>query len=180
MLPEAEVIKTAEEIFEGFLPYISGGFSIQINHIELLNYIYSLTGLNVNEKDMLHGILMQLSSLQFTQVREKYEKELNAEVWGLLESFYIRGNTNNFGNFEADLKTVWKLIDSRCNSALPSKLSAAFEELQELIDLLHTIGIRRQIFVNPLLSYNHRYYCSVIFQFVQHNQARDVLAAGGR
>jgi translation initiation factor 2-alpha kinase 4 len=66
-------------------------------------------------------------------------------------------------------------------TAYQERLNLIFVHLNAVLTYLKRLKVRRKIYINPLSSYNNKFYKgNVLFQCLHDTKRRDVFAAGGR
>lgn len=69
---------------------LPGGYSICLNHSDLLNSVIQLCQ-ETRTCAKLGQIILQLQRYSFEQVKLQFQQELDDSVWDILEGFSLRG-----------------------------------------------------------------------------------------
>ncbi|RIA85582.1 kinase-like domain-containing protein [Glomus cerebriforme] len=175
MVAEAEIIKIVDEILLEFPPIKSLNYVFYVNHANILKIIFDSCRIPEDISRGVCGLLGQLDkkytlSQIKTQLMNKYE--LSKMILDELILFDIRGN------LEFVSSSLEKLIPS---TSMKSQIREVFKDFKLLLDYVKSLGVNHEIIFVPLLVYNDHYYKNgIIFQVVNDNNHKDVLAAGGR
>lgn len=82
-----------------------------------------------------------------------------------------------------DFRDTWDKAIPRLRSIFKdtAHLEAAFAHMNAVIVFLASFNVRRKVYINPLSSYNEKFYSgNLIFQCLYDQRRRSVFAAGGR
>ncbi|CAG8495247.1 14730_t:CDS:10, partial [Funneliformis mosseae] len=167
MVAEAEIFKIVDEILLEFPPIKSVNYVFYVNHTNILETIFKCCRIPEDIKKGVCGLLGQLDkkctlSMIRAQLMNKYQ--LSKMVLDELALFDFRGD------FEFVSNSLDKLMPS---SSMKSRIREVFNEFKLLLDYAKSLGVNHEIIFVPLLN-------GIIFQVVDDNNRKDVLAAGGR
>ena len=171
---EAEVLKTLDEVLDAFPNLGSSQMCYHINHSRLLNYILSFCDIHQQKWATVKNTISKLNTSDWTWAKVRYELRappvsIPGTCLDELERFDFRDTLE---------KAVTKLRSLLQHCA---EVESAFDDLQILTTNLARFGVKRKIYLNPLSSYNERFYNgNVLFQCLYDQKRRAVFAAGGR
>ncbi|GET03001.1 serine/threonine-protein kinase [Rhizophagus clarus] len=175
MVAEAEIIKIVDEILLEFPPIKSINYVFYVNHANILQIIFDCCRIPEDLSRAVCGLLGQLDkkypfSRIKAQLMNKYQ--LSKMMLDELALFDIKGD------LEFVSSSLEKLIPS---SSMKSQIREVFNGFKKLLDYTKSLGVNHEIIFVPLLVYNYHYYKNgIIFQVVNDNDRKDVLAGGGR
>ncbi|CAI8616723.1 unnamed protein product [Vicia faba] len=186
VLTEAEVIKVTKDIVTCF--FHEDSCDIHLNHAELLDAIWSWTGIRVEHRFKVAELLSMMSSLrpQSSERKSKWvviRRQLLQEL-GLVEAMVNRLQTVGLrfcGSADQALP--------RLRGALPSdkRTLKALDELSELVRLLRIWRIDKNVYIDPLMPPNESYHRDLFFQVYSRKENSPgslsegvLLAVGGR
>ncbi|KAI9700411.1 MAG: hypothetical protein M1836_002426 [Candelina mexicana] len=176
-LKEAEVIKVIDEVVEAFPSLSPAQMCIHINHSDLLALILETCRIAISQRSAVTEILSKLNIGQWTWQRIKNELRLpsqgvSATSLGDLAKFDFRDSAD---------KAFQKLSLMFEGTESQDKLPPIFAHLNAVVTYLKGFGIHQKIYVNPLSSFNDKFYKGgLLFQCLYDTKKRDVFAAGGR
>lgn len=174
MITEAEVMKTLDEVLDGFPNLLAVQMCYHVNHSQLLDAILSFCKIGQENWTNVKETISKLNTSDW--IWAKVRHELRAPPLSIastcldeLERFDFRDTLEKALN---RVKQI--LLDT-------THLEAAFGHLRELTKYLARFQIKRKIYLNPLSSYNEEFYRgNIFFQCLYDHKKRGVFAAGGR
>ncbi|XP_058730031.1 eIF-2-alpha kinase GCN2 isoform X2 [Vicia villosa] len=186
VLTEAEVIKVTKDIVICF--FHENSCDIHLNHADLLDAIWSWTGIRVEHRFKVAELLSMMNSLrpQSPERKSKWvviRRQLLQEL-GLVEAMVNRLQTVGLrfcGSADQALP--------RLRGALPSdkRTLKALDELSELVRLLRIWRIDKNVYIDALMPPNESYHRDLFFQVYSRKENSPgspsegvLLAVGGR
>ena len=174
VIHEAEVMKCLDEIIDMFPNLASAQICYHINHSYLLNFILSFCEIQQTKWPALKETISKLNTGDWTWAKVRHElrappTSIPGTCLDELEQFDFRDDIN---------KAIAKLRSLLQNT---TEVEVIFDHLQSLVAHLARFGVKRNIYLNPLSSYNEKFYgTNVLFQCLYDQKRRSVFAAGGR
>ena len=173
-LHEAEVIKVVDEILDAFPNLSSVQLCYHLNHSRLLDAILCYCEIDKLKWSAVKQTISKLHTSEWTWAKVRHELRgpsmgIAATALDELERF--------------DFRDSWETAVSRLRAILKdtTHLEASFAHMQAVIRYLGLYSVQRRIYINPLSSYNEKFYSgNLLFQCVFDQKRRSVLAAGGR
>lgn len=176
-IKEAEVIKVIDEILDAFPSLRSAQMCFHINHADLLDIIMEFCRINPAHQPVAKEILSKLNTGQWLWPRIR--NELIISGLGILPTSL--DDLAKFDWRDEQEKAFSKLNLLLRGSNLVDKAKTVFAHIRAVIGYLKQFGVTRNIYVNPLGTWNDKFYRGgVVFQCVVDSKKRDVFAAGGR
>ncbi|KAI9741801.1 MAG: hypothetical protein M1834_000187 [Cirrosporium novae-zelandiae] len=176
-LREAEVIKVLDEIINEFPSLRSSPMCFHINHSDLLDIIMDFCRISGAQRSIAKDIVGKLNVGQWTW--QKIRNELRSPPLAI--STTSLDDLIRFDFRDRPDKAHQKLKGIFDDSELSARLDAIFTHLNAVTTYLKRMGVKRKVYVNPLSSFNEKFYRGgFIFQCVSDTKKRDVFAAGGR
>lgn len=176
-LKEAEVIKVVDEVIDAF-PSLKGlQMCYHLSHSDLLDAVMDFCRIGASVKPHAKEILSKLNHKLWTW--NKIRNELVKIKPGILPT-----SLDDLAKFdwrdEPD-KTVQRLKEIFNDSIYSKRVKPVLEHIQSVIAYLRQFGVHRKVYVNPLGTYNDKFYKGgIVFQCIYDTKKRDVFAAGGR
>ncbi|KAI1002532.1 eIF-2-alpha kinase [Podosphaera aphanis] len=176
-LKEAEVIKVLDEISESFPSLSTNQMCFQINHSDLLGYVFDFCQIEPQKRRAVADTLSKLNIQSWTW--QKIQLELRSPHIGLsapsiadLQRFDFRDTVD---------KAIQKLTDLFKGSDIFQKASPAIAHLRDVIEYAKRFEVKKKIFITPLGSLNEKFFRGgMFFSCVLDRRPKDVFAIGGR
>ena len=173
-LREAEIIKVIDEILDTFPSFASLQMCYHINHALLLDAILRFCDIEVSKWPAVKETVSKLHTGEWSWAKVRHELRgpsiaVAATSLDELERFDFRD-------------TLQKAI-TRIRSIIKdtADLESAFGHMQVVFAYLVRFNLKRKVYLNPLSSYNEKFYRgNLLFQCLYDQKKRTVLAAGGR
>ena len=171
---EAEAIKCIDEILDTFPNLASANMCYHVNHSHLLNFILSFCEIQQLKWPAVKEIISKLNTGEWNWAKVRHELRASpTSIPGTcldeLERFDFRDDLG---------KAITKIRSLLQNTA---GLENIFDQLQTVVKHLVCFGVKRKIYLNPLSSYNEKFYSTnLLFQCLFDQKRRSVFAAGGR
>ncbi|CAG8919106.1 unnamed protein product [Penicillium salamii] len=176
-LKEAEVIKVLDEIIEEFPPLRSTPMCFLVNHSDLLQLIMEFCRITPSQIPKAKEVLSKLNVGKYTM--QKIRSELRAPAIGVASTSL--DDLARFDFRDSSKETQRRLQSIMEGTEYAERVSPIFARLNVLMTYLHSFGVKRKVYINPLSSVHDKFYRgSVLFQCVFDSKRRDVFAAGGR
>ncbi|RPB05660.1 Serine/threonine-protein kinase [Choiromyces venosus 120613-1] len=176
-LKEAEAIKVIDEILDAFPSLRSNQMCFHINHADLLDIIMEFCRINSVHRPVAKEILSKLNTGQWLWPRIR--NELITSGLGILPTSL--DDLAKFDWRDEQEKAFSKLKLLLHGSTLVDKANTVFAHIRAVIGYLKQFGVTRNIYVNPLGTWNDKFYRGgVVFQCIVDSKKKDVFAAGGR
>lgn len=176
-LKEAEVLKVIDEIIDAFPSLRTAQMCYHINHADLLDMIMDFCRINPVHRPVAKEILSKLNTGQWQWHRIR--NELVASKLGILPT-----SLDDLSRFDwrDDSEKAFQRIQALFEgSPLADKAKTVFTHINAVIHYMKRFGINRKIYVNPLGTWNDKFYRGgIVFQCLVESKKRDVFAAGGR
>ncbi|KAL8843154.1 MAG: hypothetical protein Q9170_000284 [Blastenia crenularia] len=173
-LREAEVIKVLDEIVDEFPSMATVQMCYHINHSLILDAVLDACDIPSSKKPAVREIISRLHTGENTWATIRNELRnppvsIPATSVEELATFDFRDSCD---------KAISRL---RTKFQVTSDLGSTFSHLQAVIVYLGRFNVKRKIYVNPLGSYNEKFYRgNILFQCVYDSKNKNVFAAGGR
>lgn len=174
-LKEAEVIKVIDEILDAFPSLRSAQMCFHINHADLLDIIMEFCRISPEHQPDAKETLSKLNTGQW--LWPSIRKELI--ISGILPTSL--DDLDKFDWRDEQERAFSKLNLLLRGSDLADKAKPVFTHIRAVIGYLKQFGVTRNIYVNPLGTWNDKFYRGgVVFQCVVDSKKKGVFAAGGR
>ena len=173
-LCEAEVLKVIDEILDTFPNLASMQMCYHINHTLLLDAILRFCNVEIRKWPAVKETVSKLHTGGWTWAKVRHELRgpsiaIAATSLDELERFDFRDATD---------KAITRIRSIIKDTA---DLESAFAHVQAVITYLVRLNVKRKVYLNPLSSYNEKFYRgNLLFQCLYDQKKRSVLAAGGR
>lgn len=176
-LKEAEVVKVIDEIIDAFPSLKTAQMCYHINHSDLLDMIMEFCRINPVHRPVAKEILSKLNTGQWQWPRIR--NELITSKLGILPtSLDDLARFDWRDDYEKAFQRMQNLFEG---SPLADKAKVVFAHIDAVIRYMKRFGINRKIYVNPLGTWNDKFYRGgIVFQCLVDSKKRDVFAAGGR
>lgn len=171
---EAEIIKIVDEVIDVIPSLATVQLCFHINHSLILDAILKFCRIDKFKRPAVKEELSKLHVGDWTWAKLKHNlraSPLNVAATSLAE-------LQRF-----DFRDKLEQTISRLRSIFPNtmKMESAYAHLQQIMVYLGHLEVKRKIFVNPLGSFNEKFYRGeFLFQCIYDKKERDVFAAGGR
>lgn len=171
---EAEIIKIVDEVIDAIPSLATVQLCFHINHSLILDAILKFCRIDKFKRPAVKEELSKLHVGDWTWAKLKHNLRappLDVAATSLAE-------LQRF-----DFRDRYEQAISRLRSIFPTtiKMEGAFVHLHKIIVCLGHLDVKRKIFVNPLGSFNEKFYRGeFLFQCIYDKKERDVFAAGGR
>ncbi|KAF7719568.1 Serine/threonine-protein kinase, GCN2 family protein [Penicillium ucsense] len=176
-LKEAEVIKVLDEIIDEFPPLRSATMCFLVNHSDLLQLIMEFCRITPSQIPLVTEVISKLNIGRYTM--QKIRSELRSPSIGVASTSL--DDLARFDFRDSPKETLRRLSSIMEGTEFAERLAPIFARLNVLMKYLHSFGVKRKIYINPLSSLHDKFYRgSVLFQCVFDSKRRDVFAAGGR
>ncbi|KAI9718986.1 MAG: hypothetical protein M1828_006362 [Chrysothrix sp. TS-e1954] len=176
-LEEAEVVKIMDEVLDDLPCFSSTPVCFHISHSALLDLILDFCRISIAQRNATKEILGKLNIQSWTW--QKIRLELRAPSIGVTSTSL--DELAQFDFRDTPEKCFTKLQTMLSGSEYLPRLHSIYTHIGGLAALLKRLGVRRTVYVNPLGSFNDRFYTgATMFQCLFDGKRRDVLAAGGR
>ena len=173
-LREAEVLKVLDEVIEIFPSLKSAQLCYHIGHSRILDGIFSFCEIPEEKWDLVKDILgkLHVAPWSWAKVRNELRAPTVAVSSTSLEDLL------KFDFRDSYDKAILKLRSLLQNT---EELESTFSHLEAVTTYLRRLKVKRKVYINPLSSFNDKYYRgNILFQCLYNNKSRTVLAAGGR
>ncbi|EEH36610.2 histidyl-tRNA synthetase [Paracoccidioides lutzii Pb01] len=161
MVPDAEILRIATEVFEGL--GWKGSYTIKVNHRKILDGLFEVCGVPKEKIRTISSAVDKLDKLPWVDVRKEMveEKGLDGAVADKIETYVVRkGGRELLQSLQTDEALV----------ANPSA-KAGLEEMGHLIDYLEAFDILDKISFDMSLARGLDYYTGVIYEVVTEGSA---------
>ena len=171
---EAETIKCLDEVIDMFPNLASAHMCYHINHSYLLDSILGFCEIQQIKWPAVKETISKLNTGDWTWAKVRHElrappTSIPGTCLDELEQFDFRDGPS---------KAISKLRSLLQNT---TGVEMIFNHLQAVVAHLARFGIKRKIYLNPLSSYNEKFYSmNILFQCLYDQKKRSVFAAGGR
>ena len=173
-LHEAEALKVIDEILDTFPSLASLQMCYHINHAQLLDAILRFCGIEASKWPAVKETVSKLHTSEWTWAKVRHELRgpsiaVAATSLDELELFDFRDT------LEKGITKIRSIIKETAD------LESAFAHMQAVINYLVRFSVKRKVYLNPLSSYNEKFYRgNLLFQCLYDQKKRSVFAAGGR
>ena len=173
-LREAEVLKVLDEIVDEFPSMAAVQMCYHINHSVILDAVLDACDIPSYKKPAVKEVISRLHTGEHT--------------WATIRS-ELRNPPVSVPATSIEELIAFDFRDT-CDKALPrlrslfqvtADLESTFSHLQAVATYLERFNVKRKVYVNPLGSYNEKFYRgNILFQCVYDSKKKNVFAAGGR
>ena len=173
-LREAEVIKVIDEVIDAFPSMASVQMCYHINHSRLLDAILTFCDIDPSKRTSVKETISRLNIGQWNwaKIRNELRAPSIAVAATSLEELLRFDFRDTFDKAIPKLRSILQET---------ADLETTFSHLHAVTVYLERFNVKRKIFINPLSSYNEKFYKgNLLFQCLYDNKKRDVFAAGGR
>lgn len=171
---EAELIKIVDEVIDAIPSLATVQLCFHINHSVILDAILKFCRIDKFKRPAVKEELSKLHVGDWTWAKLKHNLRappLNVAATSLAE-------LQRF-DFRDKLEQAISRLRSICPNTM--KMESAYAHLRQVTVYLGHLDVKRKIFVNPLGSFNEKFYRGeFLFQCIYDKKERDVFAAGGR
>ena len=169
---DAEAIKTLDQIIDAFPNLNSTQMCFHINHSQILDAVLASSGLDQSKWPAVKETMSKLNSGNWTWAKVRYELRappIDATTLALdeIERFDFRDTLAKAIN---KIRTLLSDLGG---------LEDSFDYLHTVTAHLRNFGVRRPVYLNPLSSYNEKFYRGNLFFQCLFDQKRKVVFAGG-
>lgn len=172
---DAETIKVIDEIISIFPIFKKSSTSIVINHCGILDIIFDFCGIDKAQRPIVCNTLSQVGFTKtMKQAKQELREQLNiaSTVLHDLEQFDFRLSSES---------TKARLHRIMVDSVHLAKVDSHILYLSKVLNYLKLFGVCTSIFISPLSNYNASFYVNgIMFQAVNEEKRRTIIAAGGR
>ncbi len=171
---EAEIIKIVDEVIDAFPSLTAVQLCYHINHSRILDAILKFCRIDKFKRPAVKDEISKLNFNDFTWAKLKHS--LRASPFNIAAT-----SLEELKRF--DFRETCETAVPRLQSILRSsaQLDGVFAHLQSIVHSLGLLNVKRKVYVNPLSSFNERFFRGeFLFQCIYDNKRRDVFAAGGR
>ena len=173
-LREAEVLKVMDEVIEIFPSLKTAQICYHIGHSRILDSILSFCEIPDDKWDTVKEVLSRLNIGQWTWA--KIRNDLRAP--GIAVPSTSLDDLVRFDFRDSYDKAIPKLRSLLQNT---EELESTFSHLEAVTTYLARLKVKRKVYINPLSSFNDKFYRgNILFQCLFNTKNRSVLAAGGR
>ncbi len=173
-LREAEVLKVIDEIIDIFPNLATVQMCYHINHSQLLDAILRFCNVEASKWPAAKETVSKLHTGGWTWAKVRHE----------LRGPSIAVAATSLDELERfDFRDPLEKAITRIRSILKDSihLETAFAHMQAVVNYLVRLNVKRKVYLNPLSSYNEKFYSgNLFFQCLYDQKKRSVLAAGGR
>ncbi|CAD5220858.1 unnamed protein product [Bursaphelenchus okinawaensis] len=157
MLPDAEVIKVADEVLSAL---DLGEFEIRLNHRALLEGIFTLSGISDKDFKTVCSSVDKLDKVPWEEVKNELinEKKIAAEAVDKLEQ-YVRARELASSPSNEDLLKVFEAFEN-------DRVKVAVNELKLLLEYCELYGCEKRVVFEPSLARGLDYYTGCIYEIV--------------
>lgn len=181
-LPDAEVISTVSEIISEFSSLDSRGYYIRLNHASLLRAIFLYS--EIDEK--LENEIYKIAGKQRDKTITK--SLLNDNLDNLQLSQRSISRLSQFVELEEGIEKIKSSLHSimQKKSKASSLAKSSLKDLENIITLSQSLGLKLQILICPGLVHNITLFSGMLFQCVcklkspKRKDTINILAVGGR
>ncbi|KAF8463587.1 kinase-like domain-containing protein [Kalaharituber pfeilii] len=177
-LKEAEVIKVIDEVVDAFPPFRNSPICYHLNHASLLEIIMEFCRIDVAARPVVKEVLSRLNTGQWTFTRIRNELRSSDLITISATSL---DDLSRFDFRDEPEKAFHKLRNIFDETPCLEKSASVFAHISAVVVYLRRFGVGRKVYVNPLGTYNDRFYRGgLVFQCLYDTKRREVFAAGGR
>ncbi|KAL8866996.1 MAG: hypothetical protein Q9174_005947 [Haloplaca sp. 1 TL-2023] len=173
-LREAEVVKVLDEIIDQFPSMASVKMCYHINHSLVLDAVLESCGIPFSKHAFVREILSRLHTGDNTwaSIRTELRSPPLSVPATSIEELMV---------FDFCDPLEGAIVKLRSKIQTTADLENTFSHLHAIVVYLGRFGVKRKIYVNPLGSYNAKFYRgNFLFQCVYDGKKKNVFAAGGR
>ncbi|KAI4260276.1 MAG: hypothetical protein LQ352_000398 [Teloschistes flavicans] len=173
-LREAEAIKVLDEIVDEFPSMTAVQMCYHINHSLLLDAVLESCDIPPMKRPAVKEVISRLHT--------------GGHTWATIRS-ELRNAPISVPATSIDELVVFDFRDTSDNAIKwmrpkfqsTANLEATFSHLQAVAIYLERFNVQRKVYINPLGSYNEKFYRgNILFQCVYDSKKKNVFAAGGR
>jgi translation initiation factor 2-alpha kinase 4 len=176
-LQEAEVIKVVDEVIDAFPSLKGAQMCYHLNHSDLLDIVVEFCRISSPVRAHAKEILSKLNHHQWGW--RKIRNELATSKLGILPTSL--DDLSRFDWRDEPEKAFEQLQEIFEGTIYVEKVKPVCERLRAVIAYLRQFSVHRKVYVNPLGTYNDKFYRGgIVFQCIYDTKKRDVFAAGGR
>ncbi|KKY20641.1 putative protein kinase [Diplodia seriata] len=176
-LKEAEVVKVMDEVIDEFPSLSTAPIVFQLNHADLLDLIMESCRIATPLRRSVKQILNRLNIHDWTW--QKIRSDLRSPTVGV--SSTSLDDLAKFDFSDSPEKAFSKIQSLLAGTEFLDKTHAIVAHLRTVLGYLKKFNVHRQIKVNPLGTFNEKFYAGgFMFQCLYDTKRRDVIAAGGR
>lgn len=173
-LREAEAIKVLDEIVDEFPSMAAVPMCYHINHSRILDAVLDACDVPPPKKSAVKEVISRLHTGEHTWATIR--SELRNPPVSVPATSIEELITYDFR--DACDKAFTKL---RSKLEVTTDLELTFSHLRAVATYLERLNVKRKIYINPLGSYNEKFYRgNILFQCVYDSKKKNVFAAGGR
>ncbi|PGH07399.1 hypothetical protein AJ79_06301 [Helicocarpus griseus UAMH5409] len=161
MVPDAEVLRIATEVFEGL--GWNGSYTIKINHRKILDGIFEVCGVPKEKIRTISSAVDKLDKSPWADVRREMveEKGLDGAVADKIETYVVRKGGRELLE---SLMTDETLVAN-------ASAKAGLEDMALLMDYLEAFDVLKKISFDMSLARGLDYYTGVIYEVVTEGSA---------
>lgn len=169
MVPDAEILRIATEVFEGL--GWKGSYTIKVNHRKILDGLFEVCGVPKEKIRTISSAVDKLDKMPWADVRREMvdEKGLDGAVADKIETYVAR---------KGGRELVESLQSDEALLANPSA-KAGLEEMGLLMDYLEAFDILDKISFDMSLARGLDYYTGVIYEVVTEGSAPTAAPSAG-
>jgi histidyl-tRNA synthetase len=161
MLPDAEVVRIATEVFEGL--GWKGRYTIKLNHRKILDGIFEVCGVPAERIRTISSAVDKLDKLPWADVRKEMteEKGLPEDVADRIGEYVVlKGQKDLLSKLQADEKLTAN-----------ESMKAGLADMDLLFDYLEAFGAVQNVSFDLSLARGLDYYTGVIYEVVTEGSA---------
>lgn len=169
MVPEAEILNLATEIFDS-IPEI-GPVIIKINHRKLLNGIFELCKIPQSKFRTVCSSIDKLDKMPWENIKAEiiYKKGLSADTANRISKFILQSGPPR------ELLDKAKVMFEKSKTAME-----ALSDIELLLSYTSAMGITNRITLDFSLARGLDYYTGLIYEIVKENSDVGSISGGGR
>lgn len=176
-LKEAEVLKVIDEIVDAFPSLRKDQMCYHVNHSDLLDLIMEFCRVDAAHRPAVAEILSKLNTGHWFWPRIR--NDIIASGLGILPT-----SVDDLAKFDwrdENEKAFRRLRALFNGSGVADRANIVFAHIEAVIGYLERFGVTGKIYVNPLGTWNDKFYRGgIVFQCLVESNKKGVLAAGGR
>ncbi|KAI4287854.1 MAG: hypothetical protein L6R35_002883 [Caloplaca aegaea] len=173
-LREAEAIKVLDEIVDEFPSMAAVPMCYHINHSSILDAILDACDVPPSKKPAVKEVISRLHIGEHTwaTVRSELRNPPVSVPATSVEELITYDFRDTCGKAFTRLRSKFHVT---------ADLELTFSHLNAVATYLERFNVKRKIYVNPLASYNEKFYRgNILFQCIYDSKRKNVFAAGGR
>ncbi len=173
-LREAEVIKVIDEVLDAFPSMGTVQMCYHVNHSRLLDAILTFCNIDPTKRTPVKETISRLNigPWNWNKIRNELRAPSIAVAATSLDELMRFDFRDTFDKAIPKLRSILQET---------ADLETTFSHLHAVTVYLDRFNLKRKIYINPLSSYNEKFYRgNLLFQCLYDNKKRDVFAAGGR